>query len=135
MFWQQGRTHYLQLANPKKKVLENWRNLWIFLKSFLWGLCRHVCFLWQTCEISKKEKEKIGDDYLQTFNHPSIFLATHWKKKIWKNLTIFFSLVMIENLWKHLHLEFLTFNLIFDKILFVKIEATPTMHLPDIWYW
>jgi hypothetical protein len=23
MFWQQGRTHYLQLANPKKKVLKN----------------------------------------------------------------------------------------------------------------
>jgi hypothetical protein len=91
MFWQQGRTHYLQLANPKKKVLKNWQNLWIFSKSFLWGLCRHVCFLWQTCEFSKKEKEKIGDDLLQIFNHPSIFLATHWKFFFGKNVTIFFT--------------------------------------------
>jgi hypothetical protein len=52
-----------------------------------------------------------------------------------KKITIFFSLVEIENLWKHLHLEFLTFNFIFDEVLLVKIKATPTMHLPDIWYW
>jgi hypothetical protein len=92
MFWQQGRTHYLQLANPKKKVLKNWQNLWIFSKSFLWGLCRHVCFLWQTCEFSKKEKEKIGDDLLQIFNHLSIFLATHWILFFLEKIFYFFHL-------------------------------------------
>jgi len=92
MFWQQGRTHYLQLANPKKKVLKNWQNLWIFSKSFLWGLCRHVCFLWQTCEFSKKEKEKIGDDLLQIFNHLSIFFATHWILFFLEKIFYFFHL-------------------------------------------
>jgi hypothetical protein len=95
MFWQQGRTHYLQLANPKKKVLKNWQNLWIFSKSFLWGLCRHVCFLWQTCEFSKKEKEKIVDDLLQIFNHPSSYTLDYFF--FGKNV-LFFSLVAIENL-------------------------------------
>jgi hypothetical protein len=91
MFWQQGRTHYLQLANPKKKVLKNWQNLWIFSKSFLWGLCRHVCFLWQTCEFSKKEKEKIVDDLLQilmillySWLHIGLFF-------FWKKCSIFFT--------------------------------------------
>ncbi len=39
----------------------------------------------------------------------------------------------IENLWKHINLEFLTFNFIFDENLLVKIKATPTMHLPNVW--
>jgi hypothetical protein len=54
--------------------------------------------LWQTCEFSKKEKEKIGDDLLQIFNHPFIFLATHWKFFFWKKCYYIFSLVAIENL-------------------------------------
>jgi hypothetical protein len=61
-------------------------------------------------------------------------LATHLKKQIfWKKFNIFFSLLGIENLWKHLNLEFLTFNFIFYENLLVKIEANPTMHLLDIW--
>jgi hypothetical protein len=39
----------------------------------------------------------------------------------------FFSLVAIENLWKHLNLDLLTFNLL------VKVKATPTLHLLNIW--
>jgi hypothetical protein len=46
--------------------------------------------LWQICEFSKKEKEKIGDDPLQIFNYPFIFLATHWEKKNLKNFDYFF---------------------------------------------
>jgi len=56
MFWQQGKTHYLQLANPKKKVLENWGNLWIFSKSSFGFFVGNVCFWWQTGEFSKKKK-------------------------------------------------------------------------------
>jgi hypothetical protein len=56
MFWQQGRTHCLQLANPKTKVLENWQNLWIFSKSSFGVFVGNVCFLWQNGEFLEKNK-------------------------------------------------------------------------------
>jgi hypothetical protein len=44
IFWPQGGTHCLQLAIPKKKVLESWGNLWIFSKSSFGGLSRQCLF-------------------------------------------------------------------------------------------
>jgi hypothetical protein len=61
MFWQQCKTHYLQLANPKKKELENWGNLWIFSISSFGFFIGHVFFLWQIGEFSKKKQKKTGD--------------------------------------------------------------------------
>jgi hypothetical protein len=59
IFWQQGRTHCLQFANPKKKVFKSWGNLWSFSKSSFGGVfVGNVYFLWQTGEFSKK-KEKL----------------------------------------------------------------------------
>jgi len=96
MFWQQGRTHCLQLANPKKKVLENWRNLWIFSKSFLWGLRRQCLFFVANWQIfKKKRKEKFGDDF---YKFLIIFLYSwlHIKKKI-KNLPKFYYFFLTCN--------------------------------------
>jgi hypothetical protein len=55
MFWQQGKTHCLQLANPQKKVLKNWGNLWIFSKSSFGVFVGDVCFLWQIGKFSKQK--------------------------------------------------------------------------------
>jgi len=114
MFWQQGKTHYLQLANPKKKVLENWGNLWIFSKSSFGFFIGNVCFFWQTGEFFKMKKKKTSDDlYKSLIIFLYSWLHTRKKKRFWQIFTILFSLVAIENLWKHFNLEFLTFNFIF----------------------
>jgi len=44
MFWQQGRTHCLQLAKNKKKGTPKLAKFVDFLKIFLWGLCRQCLF-------------------------------------------------------------------------------------------
>jgi hypothetical protein len=80
-------------------------------------------------------KKKTGHDLYKSL----IILLYSWLHtgktniRFWQNFTILFSLVAIENLWKHLNLELLTFFLLFDEILLVKIKATPTMHLPNVW--
>jgi hypothetical protein len=58
MFWQQGRTHCLQLAKNKKKVLQNWRNLWIFSKSSFGVFVGNVCFFVADWRIFKKKIKK-----------------------------------------------------------------------------
>jgi hypothetical protein len=44
MFWQQGRTHCLQLAKKQKKGTPKLAKFVDFLKIFLWGLCRQCLF-------------------------------------------------------------------------------------------
>jgi hypothetical protein len=96
MFWQQGRTHYLQLANPKKKVLKNWQNLWIFSKSFLWGLSFGVfvgmfVFCGKLVNFRKKKKKKL----LMIFYKYLIILLYSWLHIglffFWKKCSIFFT--------------------------------------------
>jgi 4-amino-4-deoxy-L-arabinose transferase-like glycosyltransferase len=64
----------------------------------------------------KKRKKKTGDYLYKSL----IILLYSWlstrkkkRKRFWQIFTILFSLVTIENLWKHFNLEFLTFNFIF----------------------
>jgi hypothetical protein len=58
IFWQQGRTHCLQLANPKKKVLKSWGNSWSFSKSSFGGLHRQCLFFVADWRIFRKKKKK-----------------------------------------------------------------------------
>jgi hypothetical protein len=59
IFWQQGRTHCLQLANPIKKVLESWGNLWIFSKSSFFVLVGNVCFFMADWRLFDPPKKKL----------------------------------------------------------------------------
>jgi hypothetical protein len=101
---------------PKKKVLESWGNLWIFSKSSFGCLCRQCLFFCaKLVNFRKKRRKRTSDDLYKSL----IILLYSWlhtkgkKKRFWQIFTILFSLVTIENLLKHLNLEFLTFNFIF----------------------
>jgi hypothetical protein len=99
IFWQQGRTHCLHLANPIKKVLESWGNLWIFSKSSFGGLSRQCLFFYGRLATFRPPKKKTGDDLYK----PLIILLYSWlhtreKKRFWQIFTILSSLVMIESL-------------------------------------
>ncbi len=77
------------------------------------GLCRQCLFFVVDWRIFKKKK-KTGDDLYKSL----IILLYSWlhtreKKKIWQNFTTLSSLVTIESIWKHLNLEFLTYNFVF----------------------
>jgi len=62
----------------------------------------------------RKTKKKTGDDlYKSLIIFLYSWLHTRGKKKDFGKFLLFFSLVTIENFWKHLNLEFLTFNFIF----------------------
>jgi hypothetical protein len=110
------------------------RNLWIFSKSSFGVFVGNVCFLCKLANFRKKKTKTC--DNLYKFLIILLYSWLHTGKtniRFWQIFTILFSLVVIENLWKHLNLEFLTFNFIFDEIFLLKIKATHTMHLPNIW--
>jgi hypothetical protein len=58
MFWQQGRTHCVQLANPKKRYLKTGK-ICGFSQNLSFGVfVGNACFLWQTGEFSKKKEKR-----------------------------------------------------------------------------
>jgi hypothetical protein len=75
----------------------------------------------------QKKKTKTDDDFYKSL----IILLYSWlhtrgeKKKFLAKFYYFFSPVMIENLWKHLNLEFLTFNFIFWRNFISKNRDHP----------
>ncbi len=89
MFWQQGRTHYLQLTNPKKTYLKTGK-IFGFSQNLSFGVIVGMFVFWGRLANFRKKKKKLAMIFYK-YLIILLYSCLHIGKKILgKNVTIFF---------------------------------------------